>query len=62
MPPALSEDNASGLTNTLQYLGAKDTYIDRMNRSLVFKTNRKSLAKIEGYLQKNPRDSLADHL
>ena len=24
LPPALSEDNASGLTNTLQFLGAKD--------------------------------------
>ncbi|GAA4030047.1 hypothetical protein GCM10022212_30410 [Actimicrobium antarcticum] len=52
LPPALSEDNAAGLTNTLQFLGAKDPYIDRLNRSLVFRTNRPSLAKIEGYLQK----------
>ncbi len=52
LPPALSEDNAAGLTNTLQFLGAKDPYIDRLNRSLVFKTNRPSLAKIESYLQK----------
>ncbi len=52
LPPALSEDNAAGLTNTLQFLGARDPYIDRMNRSLVFRTNRPSLAKIEGYLQK----------
>lgn len=52
LPPALSEDNAAGLANTLQHLGAKDPYIDRLNRSLVFKTNRKSLSRIEGYLQK----------
>ena len=52
LPPALSEDNAAGLTNTLQFLGAKDPYIDRLNRSLVFRTNRTSLAKIESYLQK----------
>ena len=52
LPPALSEDNAAGLTNTLQFLGAHEPYIDRLNRSLVFKTNRPSLAKIEGYLQK----------
>ncbi len=52
LPPALSEDNAAGLTNTLQFLGAKDPYIDRLNRSLVFRTNRPSLAKIGSYLQK----------
>lgn len=52
LPPALSEDNAAGLANTLQHLGAKDPYIDRLNRSLVFKTNRKSLSRIESYLQK----------
>jgi MSHA biogenesis protein MshL len=52
LPPALSEDNAAGLTNTLQFLGAHDPYIDRLNRSLVFRTNRPSLAKIETYLRK----------
>ena len=52
LPPALSEDNAAGLTNTLQFLGARDPYIDRLNRSLVFSTNRPSLAKIESYLQR----------
>ncbi|MBK4738899.1 type II secretion system protein GspD [Noviherbaspirillum pedocola] len=52
LPPALSEDNAAGLANTLQHLGARDPYIDRLNRSLVFRTNRKSLARIESYLQK----------
>jgi MSHA biogenesis protein MshL len=52
LPPALSEDNAAGLANTLQHLGAKDPYVDRLNRSLVFKTNRKALSRIENYLQK----------
>ncbi|WP_283444132.1 type II secretion system protein GspD [Noviherbaspirillum suwonense] len=52
LPPALSEDNAAGLANTLQHLGAKDPYVDRLNRSLVFKTNRKALSRIESYLQK----------
>ena len=52
LPPALNDDNAADLTNTLQYLGAKDVYIDRMSRSLVFKTNRKSLIKIESYLNR----------
>jgi MSHA biogenesis protein MshL len=52
LPPALSEDNAAGLTNTLQFLGAHEPYIDRLNRSLVFRTNRPSLAKIETYLRK----------
>ncbi|MEC5217383.1 hypothetical protein RCH09_002341 [Actimicrobium sp. GrIS 1.19] len=32
LPPALSEDNTAGLANTLQFLGAKDPYIDRLNR------------------------------
>jgi len=52
LPPALNDDNAADLTNTLQYLGAKDVYIDRMSRSLVFKSNRKSLIKIESYLNR----------
>ena len=52
LPPALSEDNAADLTNTMQFLGARDPYIDRLNRSLVFRTNRPSLAKIENYLQR----------
>lgn len=52
LPPSLGDDNAAELTNTLQYLGAKDTYIDRTSRSLVFKTNRKSLDKIEEYLKR----------
>lgn len=56
LPPSLNEDNSADLTNTLQYLGAKDAYIDHMSRSLVFNTNRKSLVKIEGYLQ-NIRDT-----
>ena len=50
LPPALSDDNMAGLTNTLQFLGAREPYADRMSRSLVFRANRTSLAKIESYL------------
>lgn len=51
-PPALPEDNAAGLTDILQFLGSRDAYIDRLNRSLIFYTNRPSLAKIEAYPQR----------
>jgi hypothetical protein len=56
LPPALSDDNMAGLTNTLQFLGAKETYIDRLNRSLVFRANRQTLTKVETYLN-NVRQS-----
>lgn len=50
LPPALADDNTASLTNTLQFLGARETYIDRMAGTLVFKANRTALAKIEPYL------------
>lgn len=50
LPPSLSDDSTAGLTNTLQFLGAKETYIDRLNRSLVFRANRQTLAKVETYM------------
>lgn len=52
MPPVLAEDNMAGITNTLQYLGARDLYLDRINRSVVFRANRSALRAIEGYLDK----------
>ena len=52
MPPILAEDNMAGITNTIQYLGAKDVYLDRINRSVVFRANRSALRSIEGYLDK----------
>jgi hypothetical protein len=52
LPPALDDDYAATLTNTLAFLGAKDTYIDRLSRSLVLTANKKGLQKIEGYLKK----------
>lgn len=52
MPPVLAEDNMAGITNTLQYLGAKDLYLDRINRSVVFRANRTALRAIEGYLDR----------
>ncbi|MDX1669244.1 MAG: hypothetical protein R3194_07500, partial [Limnobacter sp.] len=52
MPPVLAEDNMAGITNTIQYLGARDLYLDRINRSVVFRANRSALEAIEGYLDK----------
>jgi type II secretory pathway component GspD/PulD (secretin) len=50
LPPVLGDDNLSGITNTMQYLGARDVYLDRINRSLVFRSNRKALASVDAYL------------
>ncbi len=52
LPPVLGDDNLAGITNTMQFLGARDVYLDRINRSLVFRTNRRALASIESYLGK----------
>lgn len=52
MPPVLNEDNMAGITNTIQYLGAKDLYLDRINRSLVFRANRRALTDIKSYMEK----------
>ena len=50
-PPALTEDNMAGFTNNLQMLGARDTYLDRLNGSIVFRANRQALASIESYVK-----------
>lgn len=52
MPPVLNEDSMAGVTNTMQYLGAKDVYLDRINRSLVFRANRRALTDIQSYMNK----------
>jgi hypothetical protein len=52
MPPVLNEDSMAGVTNTMQYLGAKDVYLDRINRSLVFRANRRALVDIQNYMHK----------
>lgn len=52
MPPAIGEDSMAGITNTMQYLGAQDVYLDRINRSLVFRSNRKALKSIQDYMDK----------
>ncbi|MCE2745294.1 MAG: hypothetical protein LW710_05240 [Burkholderiales bacterium] len=52
MPPVLNEDSMAGVTNTMQYLGAKDVYLDRINRSLVFRANRRALNDIKSYMEK----------
>jgi MSHA biogenesis protein MshL len=50
LPPALAEDTTAGLTNTMQYLGANDVYLDRLNRTVSYKTNRTGARNIEEYL------------
>ena len=50
LPPALAEDTTAGLTNTMQYLGASDIYLDRLNRTVSYKTNRNGAKNIEQYL------------
>lgn len=52
MPPILHEDNLAGLTNTVQYLGGRDVYLDRMNRSLAFRANRTAYDRINDYMAK----------
>jgi MSHA biogenesis protein MshL len=52
VPPALNDDNAAGMANTLQALGARDIYLDRSNRTLVLRVNRTGYDKIARYLKK----------
>jgi MSHA biogenesis protein MshL len=56
VPPALNDDNAAGIANTMQALGARDVYLDRINRSLVLRANRVSYERIAEYF-KGVRDS-----
>lgn len=51
LPAALSEDSLAGLTNTIQSLGAVDTYLDRMSRTLSFRANRKQFDVIDDFLR-----------
>lgn len=51
LPPVLAEDSLSSMANTMQFLGARDTYLDRMSRTLVFRANRKALGRIDQYLE-----------
>lgn len=50
-PPTLTEDNLAGFANNLQMLGARDTYLDRLNSTVVFRSNRTSLRAIEQYVR-----------
>jgi MSHA biogenesis protein MshL len=50
LPPVLGEDSLASMTNTIQFLGARDAYLDRMARTLVFRANRKALKEVDQYL------------
>jgi MSHA biogenesis protein MshL len=52
LPPVLNDDNLAGLSNTFQYLGVRDSFLERNGRSIVFRCNRKVLRNVEDYLTK----------
>jgi len=52
LPPVLNDDSLASLTNTMQYLSAKDVYLDRNSRTLTFKTNRVRLDYIRQYMDR----------
>lgn len=52
LPPILNDDSLAHLSNALQYLGAKDVYLDRANRALNFKTSRARLDYIKQYVNR----------
>ena len=50
LPPALSDDGMAGMVNTMKYLGAKDTYLDRLSRTVAFKADKNAANQITAYL------------
>lgn len=50
IPPVISEDTMAGITNTIQYLGGREAYLDRAGKTLTFTANRKVMEKIKHYL------------
>jgi len=50
LPPVLGEDSLASMSNTIQFLGARDTYLDRLARTMVFRANRKVLKNVDQYL------------
>lgn len=52
LPPVLHDDSLASLTNTLQFIGAKDVYLDRNSRILTFVTNRQRLDTIAQFIDR----------
>jgi MSHA biogenesis protein MshL len=50
LPPILDDDSLASLTNSLQFLGAKDVYLDRESRLLTLKSNRVRLDALRQYI------------
>lgn len=50
VPPVVSEDTMAGVANTIQYLGARDAYLDRAGKTLTFTANRTGMERIKHYL------------
>lgn len=51
LPPVLNDDNMAGIHNTIQYMGAQDVYLDRVNKMLSFRANRVVHERIAEYLE-----------
>lgn len=51
LPPIVNEDVFAGMANTIQKLGASDTYLDRQGRTLTFRANRSSMRAIDKFLE-----------
>jgi type II secretory pathway component GspD/PulD (secretin) len=50
IPPIINQDTMAGMSNTFKFLGAHDVYLDRDNKSLFFRGNRKAKEQIAAYL------------
>ncbi len=51
LPPIVNEDVFAGMANTIQKLGASDTYLDRQGRTLTFRANRSAMRGIDRFLE-----------
>lgn len=51
LPPVVLDDSLAGMTNTITQLGARDVYLDRSARNLVFRANARVLARVDSYLK-----------
>lgn len=52
LPPSLMDDNVGGIVNTILHLGARDSFVDRANRTLTFRSTKKALKSISSYLDR----------
>jgi MSHA biogenesis protein MshL len=51
LPPIVSDDVFAGLANTITKLGGFDVFLDRQNRTIVYRSNKAANRAIEAYLE-----------